>query len=75
MSEQSSSDQGACRDGALCFDLAGQVQRWLELDEKIRLRLELPHGWGGVQIACHQADLREREDVKRYIRTLLEPGT
>lgn len=55
------------------FDLSEHARRWLELDESIRLRLEIPHGWTEKQIAEHRSELTEREETKRCIRKLLEP--
>lgn len=52
-------------------ELARLTRLWLTVDEKIRLRLELPHGWTPMDVNSHQLDLALRESVKFDLRIML----
>ena len=51
--------------------LVADVQYLMHLNDEIRRRLELPHGWNDQQIASHSIDLRNRDDAVTRIKKFL----
>lgn len=51
--------------------IVDDLRLWLRLDDDLRRRLELPHGWDAQQISLHQLDLKTRDECRDRLRAVL----